>query len=1027
MSPNVWLGGGYTRTYNSLLVHTTIYYTFTLWAIDSWSDIPLDSDYFQLKFDAVAVTGPLVSVANFPNKVCGRKEYGDVGLRFFGGVAHNALSLIFQVISYLNQDSNDESFGFRDINLLFSLNTLTPPMCGLGLSTLPNLCSCPEGFVRLTTGGPCFPCDPSCASCYGTSSKKCYQCAPGYSYDGTRCFACDASCLLCTGPNPTQCVTCQFGLFLFQNNTCIPECNFPFIQTNDNCVKYCNDPCPTTQFLFWNNSCLNTCVSPLQPITILNSINQCVYPCESGNYLYWDGSCEASCSSPLTIRIESGAQFCDYKCGVAQYLYWSGSCSSTCKPPLVQRFDKGRQYCIYPCHLNDFLYFDQSCLSYCLSPLVSRTTASRKFCDYPCTNIEDFLYQDGTCKSTCPLPLRRFSLQKTKYCISPCSSDEFLFWNGSCISSCNSPLKTEVKPYGNLCNLPCDNALDYYHEETGECQATCGLSSQINHGLYLSCHSIPPDENGLLEKLLLIPPAESGATTFVVLNKLIQYVRFLNIEYPPRLFNLTTSRGREIFSLKLGSSMPANIKQSFTKHPVPSVFEKQNLHSSFIVNFWQGLSSIWIVLGFAISSFSIRILAKRRKWIFIRKTLDSLRFVNEWNLILMLFAILFGDIILFSSIELRTYKADSIQATISFILSLLMLASCVVFLVGSFYLSSRAQKLRTSAVIPENAQEIYKVFLKKWQGCQVLFLDYRIISWPQYQFFFIYILRFALPMVIASYCYSLPLMQAIIYVIISLIMMIYIPYKKPILSRLSHYQVLAIEGVMLIINVCVLVLVIIDKSASQYNKVAIFAGDIIILGSVTVNLLLVLFLALKVGSEIKQAWKLKREHILEKKVHFLHLLFLLIQQAGFGFEEAVAYNLLYQQLDSTSDRNLELVTDTEDEIQIRDHPTNGLSYNMNEEIILYNDVYKEQSLDTSNVITLNQTTINEAHPLGKGNSINISSTTPPRPIEKISNLDLSLSPINPINISVDDKLNIMSKGSRRYKTNPEIIPEEEVE
>jgi len=881
----------FIRTYSNLPTHSMIYYTATVWAIDTWDLYAIGStppgDTFVLDFDGREFPGPYMRSNIFPTKTCGRLGNYDLGpIRVFGKVMHTISTLIIKVRAAFDEGPLNESFGFRNLNLLFvrnpdpsAIGSSTESFCALAPVTIPDKqCPCPEGqFQYPLTPFTCSPCHPICASCFDRGPRGCYQCVAGASFVNGQCIFCDASCKLCSGPGPAECKTCQPGLFLYQNK-CIPECELPSVNTTDGCINSCSAPCsPSTKFLSWNGSCLDTCPFPLRQITSSTSIRKCEYPCETGEYLYWDGSCKNDCVSPLNIRIETGVQYCDYPCFDTEFLYINGTCSLTCSPPFKQRFDTGKQYCEFLCAPDEFLHKDGSCLSYCNFPFISLIYTGHKLCDSPCLHSSDYLYWNNSCGPLCPLPFQKFQIRNINYCIPKCLSDQYIFWNGSCISSCELPLQVQHQPFGDICLHPCPHPTDFYLEDTKTCSSTCISSSSIDNGYYFKCSSSSTIEaSGLLVNLLLGAPF--GSTSFITVAKLTRYVKYVDIKYPPRLENLRISGARSVLNLKFGPKIPHNVNSSFTKYPIPDIFERNHLHSSFFMNFWEELMSLGILLSIAIILMLFNLLAKKLDWPLFQKGYSHFRFIFKWNFILILFVVNLDEVIIYSALEFKTFKDNSVQAVFSFILGLLMFLSCFAVWIASLVLVSKTDKLKKLNKSQECPEE--------YEGYQVLFHGYRNNNSFNKRFFSFYLARFILPMIFASYCYTVPLLQVIMYLTINLFSLLIIVCKKPFEKRINYIQVTFIETLVLVNNICLLILTILDVGNHEYYNTFVLVGDLIIVSNVTINFLIIIFLLIKIGSEINLVYKQVRNEANQKKNIWSSILFIIIQQGGFGFEEA---------------------------------------------------------------------------------------------------------------------------------------------
>ena len=102
-----------SREYVGLPAHNIIYFRFTLYAIDSWTDydgITLDIDdgviMFIFQFDA----------STFPSNLCGGPANDDI-YTISGEVRHTESSLPFTIVADFESDPTIETFGVRNLQI----------------------------------------------------------------------------------------------------------------------------------------------------------------------------------------------------------------------------------------------------------------------------------------------------------------------------------------------------------------------------------------------------------------------------------------------------------------------------------------------------------------------------------------------------------------------------------------------------------------------------------------------------------------------------------------------------------------------------------------------------------------------------------------------------------------------------------------------------------------------------------------------------------------------------------------------
>ena len=173
-------GASTTKTYNIDLVHTAVSIEWDAYFVDSW-----DGESYILKVDGVTQfsqsysTGSLSSVDS-----CGG-DWADYRVtKSIGPITHTASTLQLYFTSTLNQESNDETFGFKNIKITVW------PVCATG-----------------------------CATCYGNSISQCNSCSDGWYLSGSTCVT-DCGPGYWNDPTGNVC-TGKFSLILPPLNTLI--------------------------------------------------------------------------------------------------------------------------------------------------------------------------------------------------------------------------------------------------------------------------------------------------------------------------------------------------------------------------------------------------------------------------------------------------------------------------------------------------------------------------------------------------------------------------------------------------------------------------------------------------------------------------------------------------------------------------------------------------------------------------------------------------------------------------------------
>jgi len=664
------------------------------------------------------------------------------------------------------------------------------------------------------------------------------------------------------------------------------SCDSPLTKRIEGGKGFCDYPCLTAQYLYWDGSCSFSCSGYLLTRTE-GGRKFCDFPCDSSEkYLYWNGSCKSSCSSPFVSSTSKGMDYCSFKCSNGQYLYSNGSCLDGCDSSeeleayIVNDVEKYCNQVTTPSDEVDctgkFYYWNNTCGEYCETPLIQKIVGTVKWCLYPCL-MDQFLYPDSRCLDTCNSPFVVREELGYKYCDYKCDSTEYAYWNGSCLSSCNFPLRSQTTTYGLSCLLPCETSNLYYHNTTKECTEECSAPSKSEDDAFAICLVAAEivSDGSFLDIFI---QGSSGSPSFATIPYLIQYARFLDMQMPPRLKSLVVSKGRGIITLRFGQDMPDDMIETYPSNPIPTAFLDRTMHAEFIVNFWSELTS-WALIALVILLLGVLegICLLVGRWKRAELMFKKLKVLMRWNLPLIMLATSVGDIVFFTILELISIgNTTAVSVELCLVMLGLIIALVVVgcSIVPIFVISKRR-------IILHNDWKGNRDFLNKWENCQILFRGFRDHVSPNGYFYLLYIFRIAFPMFIAFIAFKAPIFQTLFYIAFSVVILGYIIIKKPVNRKINHIQLIIIETLVLMINFALLLLCIMNITNSQGSSAFVRLGDIVVYGSLVYNLLIVGFLIAKVVNGVIVISQDKNK---DRSI-WVQLLVFYLQQAGMGFEE----------------------------------------------------------------------------------------------------------------------------------------------
>jgi len=307
-------------------------------------------------------------------------------------------------------------------------------------------------------------------------------------------------------------------------------------------------------------------------------------------------------------------------------------------------------------------------------------------------------------------------------------------------------------------------------------------------------------------------------------------------------------------SIGLDINPPQGLQDQIPESGVPPTFEKYNVSSNFLINFWEGI----IVLLFMVVLFGLmRALeyftnaAKHKK--FPYTTIRTARYMTQ-NLLLSQFDGLFGDITMYSILNYRTKDPEKGLGSIDLVLSAFLLILTVIIIGSQLNLLVRYQHLKKN-------KEALEKFIERSQGSLIAFEDFKDTSLFRQAFFFLLILRDFLFSLILTTLFGYPLVQTILILILNLAIVAFLFAKQPFKKRCGFFQQLFYESVTLAVNICVIILAAKDQERSTAYDLRQTTGKFIIITNLVFNFTVIVFLVFGLIMTLKenyQEYKAKR-------------------------------------------------------------------------------------------------------------------------------------------------------------------------
>lgn len=678
---------------------------------------------------------------------------------------------------------------------------------------------------------------------------------------------------------------CQTGEFFDYHGSCVSSCSSPYVQAINNSVDVCNLPCdPVSEFLYPNGSCSGSCGGFLVS-TFASDIQWCNSPC-GADFMYADGSCNSQCNSPLVVSTVMGIQYCSQPCQTGEFLDFQGNCISSCSSPYVQDVTNNVDICSLPCDpVSEFLYPDSSCSSSCNSPFVSTVSSNIQWCNSPCGT--DFTYSDYSCNPQCNSPLLASTVLGINYCDSPCGTTGFINPNSSCRAQCDPPLVSATYNSINWCASPCSYYLDYFYPNNNTCQPSCLSPATIeNYDLVSVCRIPAPTSASAASTLTteeknsvnqanavtnsagatarattatssLVSSGSPNAISLISLMKMLDYIRYINIDYPPKLQYFLDSKAASSVSLNFHITLPQEIQDEFPNYPLPGKFGEYGLASSFIINYCEELFTSALI--FMILALATVLTLHVKKVKYLSSFFVKVKNVIQWNLILIVICSNMDSVGVYSSLELRTTPFNSFLSVMGTLICIVV-NLVAVFLMGfTLYITYSLWRSRKSVSPSQFKGSKPQETDEKYLNCGVLYLNFRKGSLLQRSCMFFILLRIYLFNMVIGYLFDHPLAQAILIVLMSFMMLAFLSFKRPFRKAFDLVKAITYESIIFVVNICILILAIMDHKGVYLKEERVRLGDVIILANTLFNVAAVLFIGVEIIFRLIKVYRISKK------------------------------------------------------------------------------------------------------------------------------------------------------------------------
>ena len=343
------------------------------------------------------------------------------------------------------------------------------------------------------------------------------------------------------------------------------------------------------------------------------------------------------------------------------------------------------------------------------------------------------------------------------------------------------------------------------------------------------------------------------------LAKMLQYVKYIDMVYPPKIkmmFEAQSKVNKTDNSSSFITKIEDKIKGSFYDAPLPGTFGYYQLHSSFVSNFLQSLLTLGAI---AFIILLLEILTRQgSNSSKIHKVLSGILDIFKWNLFLIMFCGMYGDIIFFSSLEFKTAKFSDLSSSISFTICILVNVLAALVITRMVQVNLNLKSSRKNRIALNHQTLTMQDAVEKWKSYKPFFEAYKNYTFSQQSFMLFFIIRISLFYAVVAYLQEYPRIQVILINVISVGMILYLILGRPFAKVINTLNQVVFECTLLAFNVCVLILTFYDGANSYDFHKRESIGNVMIIINMVAGLVSMLFICLKMIfmlKEIYQDWR----------------------------------------------------------------------------------------------------------------------------------------------------------------------------
>ena len=364
---------------------------------------------------------------------------------------------------------------------------------------------------------------------------------------------------------------------------------------------------------------------------------------------------------------------------------------------------------------------------------------------------------------------------------------------------------------------------------------------------------------GLTQGVSAVSSGGSAGATAAISGKVFSNIKFINISYSSELENALETWNPNYLSFGVSNNMPDSIETRFVNSTVPYVFAKHQVNSCFLINFWEPLIMLVILVLLFLTTllldWAISYSKKDKKSLQYR-VITRIKVMVLNFLIVQLYG-MYGDVVFYALIEFQNQRLTPGLNLLS-VFAILILGGAMIL--GSFLhinLLKRYQNVKRNFGGNAETKQHFDNWIKDHAGIQVIFSDFKDYSLAPQSFLLILTLRDILFSLILATLFDHPLVECILILLMNIAMLAYLFIKKPFKEMVAQAQQVILELITMVVNISVLILAVFDAKHSEAFDQRKTIGKLLIIVNMIFNFTVVGFMLLLL---FLQAWEIYKDY-----------------------------------------------------------------------------------------------------------------------------------------------------------------------